>query len=608
MGIKTRVTSRGIVSSLSPGEGDSFDCDVSLGTGAIGGVIGNTWVVTPSSSSAGDLAAFREATSAAALVGGRVLVRSGTLSVTSDITSSLGVTVEFQRGAVLDVATGSVALFAGGVIGGDLVKVTGTGVARWRGRSVQSLWLVGDSLGVGSGVPFIGGWRTGIEASLRRFRSDFDFVGDRMTLASSSAGTGLAWHSCVSGETISAAGALVAQQLSGCLATPDAVVATLGTNDIVAGQTLAQMKVSWAAYESALFSALPNAQLFAVAPPVFVAGSSVGGNLSAWNSTRTSYVAWLSARSLADPRLVFVDPCASPGMSPGEFQSDGVHFNRLGNASFGGAIADALDTWLGPVRKGALPVPRMFRQRNVAGSVLVDAAGDVRTVTGAGCDIPAVGGFAVAIDLYPTALGAGPLAVLAIGPRNANPAMWLCIRQLASALDLGGYSGAGTWVTAAFSSAEDRCLVVNKWHRIVAIIHRGTGSLQGSAGLYVNGRLVGTIYGLANTWPASAQTLYLGNSPDYVSCPGYYSSLRVWSGPLVPRPGSMAALRAVEANFFNDEPVVPGATTSVREFDGDLLDAVSGAAASTLVGGSTALASAHPQGTPLRPWEIGADY
>ncbi|MGL4808164.1 MAG: hypothetical protein ACRC4O_05425, partial [Giesbergeria sp.] len=149
----------------------------------------------------------------------------------------------------------------------------------------------------------------------------------------------------------------------------------------------------------------------------------------------------------------------------------------------------------------------------------------------------------------------------------------------------------------------------NKWHRIVAIIHRGNGTANsGSAGLYVNGRLVGQIYGLPGTWAASGYTLYLGNSPDYVSCPGYYSSLRVWGGTGVPRPGSMAALRAVEANYFLDEPIAPGYGTSAREFDGALTDQVSGNAASTLVGGATALAAAYPGGTPLRPWENSFDY
>ena len=556
-----------------------------------------------------DASRIQAAGAAMGLVGGRVILGAGAYSVTSDVTTASNVTVEFLPGAIFDIASTKTLNITGPVVGADGVAVTGAGTARWHGRRLTYLWLVGDSLGVGSGTPYVGGWRTGAEAALRWRRSDFDFVGHVMTLASTSAATGLAWHSCVSGSTIAAATAALASRLAECTATPDAVVVQLGTNDMVVGQSAAQMQSAWTAYESAVFAALPNAVIIVVAPPPFVAGTSVGGNLAAWNAVRTAYVAWLKPRCLADRRMRYVDPAADPGLSAGEYQDDGVHYNRLGNAVVGGAIADTIDAFMGTIQDTPAPPLRAFRQRQFAGSVLVDAAGDVRTVTGAGLDIPAVGHYAVAVDLYPTALAAGPLAVLAIGPRNANPAMWLCIRQLGNALDLGGYSGTGTWVTTANPGAEDRCLVLNKWHRLVAIIHRGNGVVNtGSAALYVNGRLVGQIYGLPGTWPASAFTTYLGNSPDYVSCPGYYSSLRVWSGANVPRPGSMAALAAVEANYFLDEPVAPGCCTSVREFDGNLLDTVSGNAASTLVGGATALAPAYPGGTPLRPWEIGSDY
>ncbi|MGL4809382.1 MAG: SGNH/GDSL hydrolase family protein, partial [Giesbergeria sp.] len=471
-------TGYNVVTLLSNDGPCEFDVDLT-GLAAVNTV----YTVTPLGTSA-DAARIQAGGTAMAAVGGRLILGAGTYTVTDDVTIASNVVVEFMPGAVLDISTGITVAINGRVVDNG-VKVTGLGTAKWHARTIASFWLVGDSLGVGSGAAYVGGWRTATEAWLRRFRADFDFVGDRMVLATTSAATGLAWHSCVSGETIGNATSALATRLAQCTTTtPDAVVAALGTNDIVGGSSAATMQTAWQTYEAAVFAALPNATIFVVAPPIFVAGTSVGGNLATWNAVRTTYVAWLAARCAADTRLVYIDPSTSPGLVAADFQDDGVHYNRTGNAAVGAAIGAAIDAWLGPVKAGALPIPRLFRQRQFAGSVLVDAAGDVRTATGAGCDIPTTGHYAVAIDLYPTALAAGPLAVLAIGPRSANPNMWLCIRQLANALDLGGYSGSGTWVTSGTASAEDRCLVLNKWHRIVAIIHRGNGTANsGSAGL-----------------------------------------------------------------------------------------------------------------------------
>lgn len=473
-----------------------------------------------------------------------------------------------------------------------------------------ALWLVGDSLGVGSGAQYVGGWRTGLESALRNLRSDFNFVGSIATLSTTSEGTGLAWHSCVSGNTINDATTNLVARLALCVPRPSAVVMCLGTNNIVAGQTLTQMQTAFQSYVSTLFTNLPDTLLFVVAPPKFFAGSSVGGNLATWNALRNSYVAWLETycnsynNSQGSIKLVYLNPGDS--LSAGTYQNDGVHFNRMGNAAFGQLIAKTLDSFMSKDGKLISKVqPSTFKKRPLCGSIILDAAGDARITAGNGLDIIAGKSYALQFDFYPTALGAGPLALFSIGPRGSQPATWFTFRQLGSSIDLGGYDGTAVYVTN--TSAQDYALKINKWHRVIGILYYGGGT-NSVVGLYVNGKLVGMLYNLNSNWLTSAATAYVGNSPDYVSCPGYYSNLRAWVGPSIPLPGSMQALLAVESNYYLDTPIAADSGTSTREFDGSLADDVSGNAAATLVGGVAALSPAYPGGTPLRPWETGGDY
>ena len=253
----------------------------------------------------------------------------------------------------------------------------------------------------------------------------------------------------------------------------------------------------------------------------------------------------------------------------------------------------------------------MLEQRNLAGSLILGANDDARLATGTGgLDMPAgpglAGSYALAFDVYPTALAAGPLTLAAMGPRHAEPATWYLFQQAGEALTLQIYDGAG--VGNITGSACDFSLKVNKWHRIVGIWYRSATAGQSVVGLYCNAKLVGLLYGLASTWLASAQTFFLGNGPDYASTPGYYSNVRCWKGSEMPRPGSLEALRAVEDNYFHDAPLIPTGGAATYELDGALTDDVSGNAALTLVGAGAVLTAAYPGGTPLRPWEVGADY
>jgi hypothetical protein len=75
-----------------------------------------------------------------------------------------------------------------------------------------------------------------------------------------------------------------------------------------------------------------------------------------------------------------------------------------------------------------------------------------------------------------------------------------------------------------------------------------------------------------------------------------------YKGALVPRPGTMAALRAVEADYYLDQDLAPNACAGSFPLNVALADEISGNP--PLVGaGGAVLGAAWPGGLPQRPWE-----
>lgn len=467
-----------------------------------------------------------------------------------------------------------------------------------------SIWLIGDSNGVGSnGVTtgYVGGWRNGIEQALACKRSDFDFVGSTVT-AREGADCGLTWHDCYAGEKVEDATTNLTTRLAGCASTPQIVVECLGTNNLVAGDTAAQLLVKQQAYEAALFAALPNAHLFVTAPPPLIDGSTTHASLTALQATQADYNALLSAHCAADPRLTYV---SLSSMAKGEFQLDGVHENRQGQISHGELVATPIDLRMGPAFRMGPPTPRQFRQRHVQYSLLMGANSDgVNCVSGNGY-AGGANSMMIALDLYPTALDAALRTIICYGNYSdmGVAGAWM-LSQNNGALSVYWNNASGT--LGGSGHAMYRGLVVNKWHRLVLVAHLNGGA--SSLGLYINRRLAGVIGGLP-AWNFPAAAINLGKEGVTFSNgqKGYYSRLRAYRGSSIPRPGSKAAQIAVDSDYYDDGPLVSGACIACHDFDGVLTDTVYGGTSFTIVGGTT-FAGPYPSGTPLRPWEFAADY
>ena len=105
------------------------------------------WTVTPTGTSA-DAANIQAALTAMAGVGGRVVLKAGTYSVTTDVTGASNVVVEFMPGAILSVSSGKTVTLAGPVNGWQDGAATGAGaVLLSPGKvSVNATPLVTDAL------------------------------------------------------------------------------------------------------------------------------------------------------------------------------------------------------------------------------------------------------------------------------------------------------------------------------------------------------------------------------------------------------------------------------------------------------------------------------
>jgi lysophospholipase L1-like esterase len=104
-------------------------------------------VVTPTGTSA-DAANIQAALTAMAAVGGKVVLKAGTYSVTTDVTGASNVVVEFMPGAILDVSSTKTVTLAGPVYGWQDGAATGSGsVLMQPGKvAVNASPLISDAL------------------------------------------------------------------------------------------------------------------------------------------------------------------------------------------------------------------------------------------------------------------------------------------------------------------------------------------------------------------------------------------------------------------------------------------------------------------------------
>lgn len=437
---------------------------------------------------------------------------------------------------------------------------------------------------------YVGGWRTGIYHALRSSRSDFDVLGSQISVPEK-LGSLATWR-CdgQAGWKIEDMTAGAAAAIAGA-GRPEFIIDNFGTNNVTAGDTLATMQAKRAALDAAWAAAAPGSKILRVGLIPFVPGSTTGANQAAWDALRVAYNAWMQSY-YGDG---YIDAVSQ--LSQSELQPDGVHLNRSGEASMGKVIAAELEARWGTAR--GISLPRFYRQRAPQYSVSAPAAADGLTLASPNKMGPGADSYAFAVDYYPTALDAAALhTIAALGPYGAAAAGWWLLAQQGQAVRLYWDDPAGT----IFGQPNEIALVLNKWHRIAFL----ADAANRCAGLYVNGALVGLVQGLAAwTFPVG-RTAYLGNGPNFTGAAGFYSRVRCYRGTGVPKPGSMAAQLAVEADLYEDAPLGVNAVGGYYDLNG-ILSGLSGDPSWVAVA-AAAFAAPYPGATPLRPWELGAGY
>lgn len=461
------------------------------------------------------------------------------------------------------------------------------------GQAPPAIHIVGDSNTAGSnGVDtgHVGGWRHPMLKALRAWRDDFELVGTLKDASELIATNGAPWHNAVPGYAIGDVAGAYAGWIAALAAPPDCVVDLIGTNDVPT-KTPAQMMAARAAMDAVIEAACPAARRVVLAVLPFVAGTTVGGNLAAWNATVVAYNALLESHCRAEG-YSFVDVTGSLG--PGDYQADGVHLNRDGQAAFGQRVAEYLDRVVLGQRRG-FTLPATFRQTKPRPSIYFPTTAAKLTFANAPEFRPDAS-IAVAFDWFPTVLTAGAFQeVIQYGAYGAGD-FW-GIYQNGTALSVYWNNVAGT-ITG---QPQAQVLRKNEWHRIVLIAQ--LSGADSAVGLYVNGELVGLAAGIA-AWNLAQQTTVLGAGVTFgATAPGYVSRVAAFKGASIPRPGSMAAMRAVERDYFLGGSLFGAASVGSWPLGASLANEISGGTPATLGGGAAALA-AHPAGTPRRPWEM----
>lgn len=461
-----------------------------------------------------------------------------------------------------------------------------------------TIQFLGDSNTIGNDGA--GGYRSPLYTALREWRDDFEFVGTKIDVPiTATASLGNWYHDAVAGTSISAVAAAYPGYVAILGSPPDITIDMIGTNDIVAGQTLAQMLADRALLDAAYASNCPGAQHVVVGIPPFVAGTTVGANLATWNALRTQYNAAL-ALACARPGYFYLSPDA---LGPGDYFADGVHLNTWGAGTLGQQLALFLDRFLLGQRRGE-KLPRAIRERPTWPATYIPngAADTLGNAADPGFK-PGAASFAVALDWYPVAVGPGTQFNIASYGDVGAPADFWGILHLANTFRV--FFGN---LTQRFDVLQPAVFAAcpQRWHRIVFIAYRDGANSR--LGLYVNGQLVGLHIGVA-AWPAFAQKpIQFGLSTSVVGTPSaYYGSISAFSGTSIPKPGSVAALRAVENDFYLGQSLVAGAATAEIPQSTNLNDEISGNPALGFTAGAPAFIGAWPLGVPRRPWNFSLE-
>lgn len=462
------------------------------------------------------------------------------------------------------------------------------GPAQYARRVIQ---LLGDSNTVGNDGQ--AGWRTPLYATLRQWRDNFELVGTHADVPLASGGTLGAWfHDAVAGYKMSDVTAAYAGWAAALQDDPNVIVDMIGTNDVAAGTSAANMLIARAAMDAVIDGEFPNARRIVIAVPTFVAGTTVAGNLAAWNAVVSAY------------NILLADYCATNGydfiehepMAGGDIGPDGVHLTIRGAAVLGRQIANFLDAYVLGARAGGV-LPRQMVQRDPwLAAYMVTAGTDKMAHASHAGFKPGAESFAVELWWYANALESGLRSIVEYNLFAGSPNFW-------------GLFTNGRAFRAYFASQVARFDVNSPsalaaspgcWHRLVLLAHYdGAAS---SLGLYDNAECIGLVTGLA-AWDAmTQQAITFGKGNDANVAVSYYGSLAAFKGSAIPRPGTMAAMRAVEADYYEARQLVPGACSASYPLSTTLADEIDGNPSLAYTGATSA--AAWPAGAPRRPCDI----
>lgn len=464
---------------------------------------------------------------------------------------------------------------------------------------LNRIHLIGDSNGFGNdtdGPGYVGGWRAPLEAALRALRSDFDFVGSNIAQPESCT-EGLIFHDTIAGATLlSAAAGYPGYFAAPGVGTTTYILDAIGTNDIkTVGMTLATLQARRVALDAVYDQYNGGRQgTIVVAVPPFVAGSGVGGNLAAWNALRVLYNQFLFGYCQNKQGYYFIDPSSTMV----EFQTDGIHETRLGQAIVATGVSNVIDRILG-TRQGPV-LPRAYKSRSWSGSVQCAAAGDGLSVANHPGFNPGNQSFALGFDFYPTSLAAGNHNLAEYGTYNVTADYFLINTGAGRDVNLYWNAPGGIILGAPQLFVPGGSFTVNRWHRLLLLAHAPTSTI----GIYLNGLLVGIVTGVA-AWNFAQRTMTIGKGPTSNCAPGYYGNVRAYRGSAVPRPGTMAGQIAAENDLYWEVAPAPGNTVASFALDTNLADNISGNPPFVLVGGAAQIAAPPAGATPLRPWEYG---
>lgn len=463
--------------------------------------------------------------------------------------------------------------------------------------ALQTIHFIGDSNTAGANVVntgFVGGYRHPCYLALRQWRDNFDFIG---TLCDALEGIGtfpLPFADGLSGRKIQDETAAFPAQVAS-VGAGDVIVSMLGTNNITNGDSAASMLALFKALVSEYRSVSPRSRIVVLGVLPFVAGTSVGGNLAAWNAVRVAFNAsqqdWCGQLG--------VDYLSTDSLGDGDYQSDGIHLNAMGEAKLGNLVADHLNTVLAD--PSGYTLPRIQKQMKVWQSINCPSGGKASVAVSLGCN-PEAGSIAYLVDYYPTLLDGAAFHSILTYNNNGGANGYFGLYQKGNALGLY-WNGSNILETAA--TANSKCLTFGRWHRIAVVAFMNGAA--GVIGLYVNAQLVG-ITTAVPAWTMLQHTFSVGTGPDFAGGPAFFSRVSAWKQskgtmPAVPMPGSMACLRAVENDYYLQGALLDGSCSASFPLDADLADELGGNP--LILAGGAAAAAAWPGGTPLRPWEYG---